>query len=499
MENLEPLRNELRRLLDAHHEWLLIRASGRSFALRKNEIEATCERGRLLLGFLDEQGFQTWRVIDFKTKGDAISLNLTRNFERERSKFRLVPRVAANHLSAAVELARLEKVHRLAALLAEQNSRIKLVRVALNQENGRFAQIVFEDARRRQTAVFSDVSESLTPEVIMTAAILWLAKLARRKKNPVESIWIAAEKRAARKLQKLHALLTESWKAKILIKEISREAAQAQSEEVIADLPALRVADLWRAARREIKPAEPASSSRAAREIIAFAPGAIDAVRSARGETLRFNGLPFARVRTVFGRERVWFGIERARRLLTEDNSDELTELLANLRKFRRADSPNKRHAFYRTAPEAWLEAALRRNIKLLDANLILSPLYQQFRAGQARVDLLALRRDGRLVIVELKTSADRAAVFQAAEYWRRIELQRRRGALREARLFGELEIADAPAICYLVAPRLAFHRDFEFLAGTLAPEIEIHRFNLAENWRENLKVFDRSTTFRKS
>ena len=253
----------------------------------------------------------------------------------------------------------------------------------------------------------------------------------------------------------------------------------------------MRIDDLWRGRTRESKTSEAPQLSAAARRIIELAPGEIDAVFSRRGETLRFNGLPFARVRRVLGREKVWFGVEN-RQPLAGDNMDDFAELVEDLRKFRAADSPNKRHAFYRIAPEAWLESVLRRNIRLLDANLILSPLYHQFRTGRERVDLLALRRDGRLVIIELKTDADRAAPFQLAGYWQQIERERRGGNLNKARLFGDLEIAAAPAICYMVAPTFSFHRDFEFLAGTLAREIEIHRFNLAENWRARLKVLDR-------
>ena len=48
---------------------------------------------------------------------------------------------------------------------------------------------------------------------------------------------------------------------------------------------------------------------------------------------------------------------------------------------------------FYNSAPEAWLESLLRRNIKLLDANLILSPVYHQFRAERDKIDLLALAK----------------------------------------------------------------------------------------------------------
>jgi hypothetical protein len=70
--------------------------------------------------------------------------------------------------------------------------------------------------------------------------------------------------------------------------------------------------------------------------------------------------------------------------------------------------------------------------------------------------------------------------------------LQKRKDSLQKARIFGDLEISDKPTLVYLVAPTLSFHKDFEFLASTISSEIEIHRFNLAENWRENLKVLER-------
>lgn len=492
MASSENPQLSLAALIGAHQEWLVIDGAGRSFAVRSAELEVTFERGRTLFAFLDDKGFQTWRVESFKTKNSEILLNLTRNFEKERARLRLVPRALAGELSDAVELARLERAHQVAAILKENFAAVKIVRVELNKENGRFAQIVIENRRGSQTAVLSDVSESLTPEILLSSAILWLVKLQARRKNSVDAVWILGEQAPAKKLQKLHGLLRESWKSKILVKEICRRDAEAQSE-VVMDLPPLTIADLRRGARtREMKIAAAAQLSETARQIAGTAPDQIDVVFSKHGETLRFNGLPFARVRRVFEREKIWFGVEKARQLLTPNNEAEFGELLENLRRFRRFDSPNKRHAFYESAPEAWLEAALRRNIKLLDANLMLSPVYHQFRAEREKIDLLALRRDGRLVIVELKTAPDREMLFQAADYWRKIERQRHAGNLRKARLFGDAEIADAPAICYLVAPTLSFHLTFDFLASTISPEIEMHRFNLAENWRENLKVLER-------
>jgi hypothetical protein len=484
--------DEIQNCLDAQTEWLLIHSSGKTFALQNTEIEIGFEREKLLFGFLDDKGFQMWRVNDYKIVNGEILLDLSRNFGKENVKVKLVPRISAAELSATVELARLEKANKIARIIEENIHGSRLVRVELNEENGRFAQIIFENASGRQIAVLADVSDNLTPEILLTSAILRLAKLQARKAKPVEIIWILSEKKQAKNLQKLHALLRENWKERIFVKEISREGAKAQSKESLTELSSLEISRLWKAKAREIQLAENAQTSETARKIIALAPEKIDSVFGRHGETLRFLGLPFARVRKVFDTEKAWFGIEQNRVILAKENWKDLLELIENLENYRRFDSPNKRHAFYYSAPEAWLEAVLRRNIKLLDANLILSPLYHQFRAGRDKIDLLAMRKDGRLVVIEIKVAPDREVIFQAADYWRKIERQRRSGNLQRAKLFGDAEISEKPALVYLVAPTLSFHRDFEFLAKTISPEIEIFRFDLNENWRESIRILQR-------
>ncbi|MDQ3181570.1 MAG: hypothetical protein M3Q33_13745, partial [Acidobacteriota bacterium] len=486
--NLESTFIEIRDLLKSHNEWLLIHSSDKTFALQKDEIELTLERGKILFSFLDEKGFQTWRVAEFKEKKGEILLELTRNFEREREKIRLVPRATAGELGESIELARLEKANKIAGLLVAEIKNIKLVRVALNKESGRFAQIFFENPSGKQTAALADVSGTATPEILVSTAILWLAKLERRKKKPIETVWILAEKNLLKRVRKLHALLRVNWKEKLQPFEISRKEAKPNSQKIIPQKN-LKISDLWREKPKKISLTENTNKSQTAQEIIKLAPAKIDVLFTKQGETLRFEGLPLARVRKTLGAEKCWFGIERDKRILNETSREDFFDLLENLKTYRRFDSPNKRHALFELAPEAWLEAILRRNIKQLDANLILSPLYNQFRAEAGRIDLLALRKDGRLIIIELKAAPDREMIFQAVDYWRKIELNRRKGNLRQAKLFGDLEINDAPAICYLVAPTLSFHRDFDFLAQTVSPEIEIFRFDLAENWRENLRV----------
>ncbi|HEX8288636.1 MAG TPA: hypothetical protein VF556_11595 [Pyrinomonadaceae bacterium] len=490
--------NDLKTRLSEQTEWLLIRSTGENFAFRNTEIELESTNDKLLFSFLDKSGFQTWRIFDCKFKNDEIVLHLTRNFKRENEKIRLVPRVSVSEFGAELEAARLEKANKIAAMIGNDFPRVKLVCVELNEENGRFAQIIFENVSGAQTAVLADVTESVTPETLLSTMILWLSKLSRRKKKPIQNGWIISEEKTAKSLSKTHALLVENWKRKIAVKEISNEKSKTakenklQKEPFLREMPNLSIEDLWREKAKAIKLSENRKISRTAREIIDFAPDEIDVVFSRHGETLRFLGLPFARVRSIFGEEKVWFGTERKRTLLTQKNGEEFLEIIENLKIYRRADSPNKRHALFQNAPEAWLEAVLRRNIKLLDANLVLSPLYHQFRAERDKIDLLALRKDGRLVIIEIKVAPDREMIFQAADYWRKIELQRRKGNLQKARIFGDMRISENPTVIYLVAPTLSFHKDFKFLASMISPKIEIHRFNLAENWRENLKVLER-------
>jgi hypothetical protein len=498
MVNLTNLQNELHRRLKAQSEWLLIGSSGKALTFRNAEIELEFSRNRLLFGFLDHKGFQTWRINDYKFEKGEIRLNLSRNFGRETEIIKLIPRVSTGELGAELELARAEKANQIARLIEEDFPNTKLLRVQLNKENGRFAQILFETRGGRQIAALADVTETLTPEFLLSTAILWLSRLAHRKKNPVGKIWILGAKKQAGKVRKLHALLRPDWQSRIFIKEVLPSECKAQGdgrrpkEKNLIELPAPGISDLWRTRPKPLKLAENAQMSRSAQKIISLAPDEIDAVRSQNGETLRYLGLPFARVRKIFETEKVWFGVERNRPILTADNEKNLLEIIENLRNYRRFDSPNKRHAFYHLAAEAWLETVLRKNIKLLDANLILSPVYRQFRAERGRIDLFALRRDRRLVIIELKVVPDREMIFQGADYWRKIELQRRAGNLQKARLFGELEIADRPSLVYLVAPALCFHREFDFLARTVSPEIEIACFKINENWRESLKVMSR-------
>jgi hypothetical protein len=470
--------------LRTHLEWLAVYAEGRTFPLLAEEIEIEELPGRTLIGMHGDKGWRTWRVHSSRVDEGELHLELSGSFGTERQNVRLVPRTPAAELSREVELARMIRVSEIAKLVETNFTGTKVTRAGLNESNGRMAQIICESPQKTQWGVIADVTDSLTPESLMASASLWLDRLNARRKKPIGSVWIAAERKLAKSLRRLHTLLNRSAKAVITIVEVNGEEMRPLDEWPLSAL--------WREKPKKLSIPSEIVHTKTARAIIGIDPEKIDVVRSKQGETLRFLGLPFARVRAMMGREAAWLGTRKTRRPLNLANEEELRGLIDEMSGFRRPDTPNPRHEFYRASPEWWLESILRRNIQLLDANLVLSPIYNQFRSSTDKIDLLALRRDGRLVIVELKTSPDREMVLQAADYWRKIELQRRRGVLAKARLFGDREILDEPALVYAVAPALSFQRDFEYFARKLAPEIELWRFELHEAWRNEVKVIAR-------
>ncbi len=479
--------NLLREIVGSRHEWLLVRADGRSFPLEKHEIDIIENDEKTYFAFLDESGFRSWRLNSFTSQADTIEIDVAGSFSRNREILRLVPRVRASVLASEIAIARLKKANEIAGLISENVPTARLGRVALNEPNGRFAQITFERADKTPIAAIADTTGALSVESILAAAMLWLEKLGLRKR-PVLDLWLVCEKRQARNAQKLHALLADRWKAKLSIVEIDRK----QDPPRLVELAKRRISELWREKPGKMRLYLNQPPSGTAERITLLSPQTIDIVYSRRGETLRIKGLPFARVRTIMGQEKAWFGVGRESRVLTTNNWKDLVKYVEEIERNRTDEPPNSRHEFYRIASEAWLESILRRNISLLDANLVLSPIYNQFRSSNDKIDLLALRRDGRLVIIELKTQPDREIVFQAVDYWRKIELQRRRGVLAAADLFEGRTIADKPAIVYMAAPAWSFHREFEYFARSVSSQIEMWRFELHENWRKSVKVIAR-------
>ena len=198
--------DELRQILGSRQEWLLVRELGPTFPLEKHEIDIVQEEEKTHFGFVDDKGFHSWRLNRFRREGDEITIDVAGAFTKNRETMLLVPRTLASQLAAEIEIARLQKANEIAELIPANFPGSKLGRVALNEANGRLAQINFDTADKIPMAAIADVTGQLTVEAIFTGAMLWVEKLGLRKKRPINDIWIVCEKRQAKNAQKLHAL-----------------------------------------------------------------------------------------------------------------------------------------------------------------------------------------------------------------------------------------------------------------------------------------------------
>lgn len=242
-------------------------------------------------------------------------------------------------------------------------------------------------------------------------------------------------------------------------------------------------------------PSTAATAPRAALELLrrlASRPGVETVVRPTAGLTCHIRGLEFARAGpsgASFGHGDRWFP-------LTAESLPEAEKLAAEIARIRAAGSPAPRHRFYTAQAERWLESLLVRDISLLAGELDPRHVYSQVPAvvGRERgiIDLLAVTRAGRLVVIELKASADPNLPLQALDYWMRVKWHLERGEFRRLGYFPGVELRGEPPLLWLVAPVFEFHSLTDVLLRYLSDEVPVRRIGLNHTWRQSLQVVQR-------
>ncbi|HEY2961298.1 MAG TPA: hypothetical protein VGJ37_02715 [Pyrinomonadaceae bacterium] len=498
--SLEAARQQISALFRQHAEWFCTAGRHETYALRRDELDVSVAQQRLVLSCWTEKGSRSWRILGWQWNGQMLLLQASRRTGAELPLIELVPRASALAVAATIRAARQIRCDKLAQVACASQPEARIERCALSPgtrpgQPGRYARIVL---RRGQTriAVTGPVvaTHPASVDAFLSSALLWFKRTADHRKPPqIAQLWLLVSDELLKPLLYRVALLRDGLKSAIHMFTVDDDL------ETLTPAQPLERRDLWKKKLVPFPPLPAATVSAQTSAILAEAPEAIDMVHARHGVTLRYFGLPFARVRSLLGVERVWFGLDAAhRRLLDESTRREWENLLHDLREHRSALAVDQHHTFYRSAAEAWLESLLRRDITKLDPGLIIAPLHAQFRTarggklGIRPVDLLALRQDGRLVVIELKVSEDREHVLQGADYWRRVEAHRRRGHIARAKLFGDLSIKDEPPLVYLVAPTLRVHPSFPTLARCISEDIEIYRFDINEDWRAGVRVMRR-------
>ena len=497
---IETANREIRELLNAHTEWFLAQGGGAPLALDQNDFDFSIAHRRLIFSSWTETGSRTRRIKAWNWTGEKLVLEASRRMGADVATLELVPRASAKAIVASIAASRQARCEKLAQIVSEIVSGAKIERAVLSpgmrrDQPGRYARIILRLPHER-IAVTATVagSDARNVDSLFSSTLLWFNRLqASPKRPPINRLLIALEHNILEAARQRHVLLRDSLRQRIELVEIDEAWLRVEA------VRPFERKNLWRKRLTRFPPVVEAETSDRVQEITAHVAGAIDVVNSRHGQTLRYHGLPFARVRRVLNQDRVWFGIEGSRRRALDDyHEQDWAKLFHDLESYRHENCRDRRHWLYRAAGEAWLESILRRDVSRLDPGLIIAPLHAQFRTshggptGARPIDLLALRHDGRLVVIELKVSEDREHVFQGVDYWRRVEAHRRRGHISSAKLFGEREISDESPLVYLVAPALRFHPSFRTLAKTIAPDIEIYRFDINEDWRAGVRVVRR-------
>lgn len=514
---VQSAKRSIDELLGVHSEWFLTQDGAAPLAIGCGEFDFSIDHRRLIFSSWTETGSRSWRITAWSWIGDKLLLEASRRMGAEVARLELIPRASAKAIVASIAAARQARCERLAQIVAQtsvcessaKDHRLKSVPLLSGakiesatlspgmrrDQPGRYARIVLRRLHER-IAVTATVANSDARNVdsLFSSALLWFNRLQQRPQRPaIEKLLIAVEHNILEAARQRHVLLRDSLRRRIELFEIDEAWQQ------IEPVRPFERKSLWRKRLTRLPPVIEGETTERVQQIIASAPHAIDVVTARHGQTLRYHGLPFARVRHVLDRDRIWFGIEGSRRRLLDDyHEQDWTKLFRDLENYRHEDCRDRHHWLYRAAGEAWLESILRRDISKLDPGLIVAPLHAQFRTshggptGARPIDLLALRHDGRLAVIELKVNEDREHVFQGVDYWRRVEAHRRRGHISSARLFGEREISDESPLVYLVAPTLRFHPSFATLARTIAPDIEVYRFDINEDWRAGVRVVRR-------
>jgi hypothetical protein len=219
--------------------------------------------------------------------------------------------------------------------------------------------------------------------------------------------------------------------------------------------------------------------------------------------SFRLHGLEFARIRHgtaagLFTREdRISFGAGASETPLTDETEPLLRELVGRLFASRHPKG-SVRDPLYRLQPERWLESVLRLDLAEIESTLRPTPVYTQVpamaSADRGMLDLLAVTREGRLAVLELKTSEDLHMPLQGLDYWLRVRALHAAGEIARAGYFPGVQLSPEPPLLYFVVPALRVHSTLDTVLRYLAPEVEWRLLALDERWRQK-----RAVVFRKS
>jgi hypothetical protein len=273
-------------------------------------------------------------------------------------------------------------------------------------------------------------------------------------------------------------------------------------EERDGNLKDLDVSDCGNVATRLVHAADEAASrerfAHAIAQVRALMPEAEVTVLSPAEVAFRHHGLEFARAcldhepGTFCSTTKLVFGLRSEETALSEANLARFTQLVRSIGEVRHPEGPRD-HPLFRLHPERWLESLVIKNVCAVDERLDPSAVYSQVPAfsasDRAMIDVLAVTRDGRLAIIELKADEDIHLPLQGLDYWSRVAWHHARGEFQRFGYFPQRELGTEKPLLFLVAPALHIHPATDTLLRYISPEIDWTLAAIDERWRDGVRV----------
>jgi hypothetical protein len=460
--------------------------------LAKSDAEHTAAEfsySKLILSCWGDDWSRSWRIVSGEISPERLTFECAKQMGLKRCTVTLSRGVGVRQAAQA----RKEFTRKLVSMI-ETNLRGFRVEQAVAGRNDRrhlsgvHTRLVIRDGEKRWAGV--GVSESeLQPNVdtALAAGLVWLEEL-RRRSGLVEGLMIFAP--ACDTI----AIRLTGLSATVRVELFRFD----ETKGTIASAAAFDQGDLndrlRKAAGRAHWPRPgmlPPNCAMLVDSVRRLAPGHIEAHHRGPWVSLSIRGLEIARV--WIHRRLVEFGIGETRLKLQQRNERELEELIHDTISRRSPQSQHRNEMIFRFQPERWLESIISRDVTQLDSTLDPDFVYSQvptYRGEQRTfIDLLAVTREGRLVVMELKVTEETEFPFQALDYWLRVEWHRLRGDFQRRGYFDGVSLIDAPPLLYLVAPLFRFHETTKLIAGSIHERVPVYRIGINEDWRQGVRV----------
>jgi hypothetical protein len=445
--------------------------------------------GKLILSCWGDGWSRSWRVISCELSPERLTLECAKQMGLKRCALTLSRGAGVRQAAQA----RKEFARKLAAMIEANLPGIRVEKAVTARNDRRHlsgvhARLVIRDRGKRLAGIGVTESE-LQPNVdaALAAGLTWLDEL-RRRSGSVDGLMIFAPRCDTIAIR----LTGISAATKVSLFRINETKGTIES---VSPFDQGDLNDsLRKAARRAHWPRPgmlPPDCAMLVESVRRLAPDQIEAHHRGPWVSLSIRGLEVARV--WINRRRVEFGIGEARLKLDHRNEHELERLIQETISRRRPESELRNEMMFRFQPERWLESIISRDVTALDSTLDPSFVYSQvptYRGEQRTfIDLLAVTREGRLVVMELKVSEETEFPFQALDYWLRVEWHRSRGDFHRRGYFEGLSLIDAPPLLYLVAPLFRFHETTKLIAASIHERVPVYRIGINEDWRRGVRV----------